>query len=242
MFNAPVRRDRRRSTAAFLLTLLVNGAVIAALSSVHDAPAAAAIPDEPMERYYPVMMPKPEPRGGSAGAKAPRPTAKTPATAVAQPEPIAPPIVTPLLPEAAPVALDATLSLPPGDSPPDGGGGGGKGPGKTPGPGEGLGQGDGDGDGDGLRVVDYDAVRVRSQVSPEFPQAARALNLSGDTCLVRLDIDTRGRPTSAVASGCSEIFADAAEEAALKWRFAPLFMDGHPIPARFSISFRFRYD
>ena len=241
MFNAPVRRDRRRTTAAFFLTLLVNGAVIAALFSVHDAPAAAAIPDEPMDRIYPVVMPKPEPRGGSAGRTTPKPAVKTVA-AVVPPEPVAPPVVTPLQPEPAPVSLDATLSVPPGDSPPGGGGGGGKGPGKTPGPGEGLGQGTGDGDGDGLRVVDYDAVRVRSQVSPEFPQAARALNLSGDTCVVRLDIDTHGRPTSAVAAGCSEIFAEAAEEAALKWRFAPLFMDGHAIPARFSNSFRFRYN
>lgn len=238
MFNAPVRRDRRRSTAAFLLTLLVNGAVIAALSSVRDAPAAAAIPDAPMERYYPVVMPKLEPRGGSAPA--PKATAKSKPAAVPAPEPVTPTVVTPLLPDP-PVSLDAAVAPSPGDSAPkDGGGGGGRGPGTTPGLGEGPGK--GDGEGGGLRVVDYDAVRVRSQVSPEFPQAARALNLPGDTCVVRLDIDTRGRPTSAVASGCSEIFAEAAEEAALKWRFAPLFMDGHAIPARFSISFRFRYN
>ncbi len=235
MFTTPVRRDRRRSTTAFLLTLAFNGGLVAALFSLHEAPAAAAGPEDPMEIPYEIKVPVLMPAGGSQPAKPIRKTrdAAVPDASLRSVEPQ--PVVTPLLP--TPDANLTTTSDGEGSGP-----GNGTGPGTNPGTGAGPGEG-GDGPGgDGILDVDYDVVKVRTQVSPTFPESARLQHIPGATCTVKLEIDARGRPTSAVASGCPEVFADAAQTAALKWRFVPLRAAGHDVPGRFNISFRFRYD
>jgi TonB family protein len=239
MFTTPVRRDRRRSTTAFLLTLGFNGALVAALFSLHDAPAVAAGPADAVLTYREISVPVLLPEGGSAPAPK-QLVKKTPVVPMpdASVRPVDPqPDVAPV----SPVVPDAPLST---SLAPDGSGtgpGNGTGPGDDPGTGTGPGGGTGP-SGPSVLDVDYDVVKVRSQVNPVFPESARQQGIGAANCTVKLEIDVRGKPTSAVASGCPDVFAQAAQTAALKWRFVPLRAGGHDVPGRFNITFRFRYE
>ena len=81
---------------------------------------------------------------------------------------------------------------------------------------------------------------TKRRVAPRWPSEALAYGIDLETCEARLDVDKRGKPYNVVVSGCSEIFHDSVESAAMKWRFYPLLVDEVPREATTSIKLTFR--
>lgn len=230
--------DRRRRPAAFMLALGINGSIFAGLLSIQQTEAALPAPEQ-VEAYYEIMVPIAMPQA----APGPAPAARGGSGSNARPTPVAPtPLVTPqALPDATLLPMVAAQPEPTGaasigETGPEGPGGPGQGGPGGPGPG-----GAGGGGGQALREMPSDVLKVRSQVSPEFPRAAHALGINEATCTVHLAVDGRGRPSAAEVTGCPEMFAAPAQEAAMKWRFAPLYNGAEAVSAHFRINFRFRY-
>ena len=74
----------------------------------------------------------------------------------------------------------------------------------------------------GVSEVPASSVKVKKQVRPRFPQAAKTLNIKKASCLVRFYIDEKGVPEKTIIQGCASVFHPAVEKAAMKWRFYPM--------------------
>jgi len=74
----------------------------------------------------------------------------------------------------------------------------------------------------GISEVPASSVKVKKQVRPRFPQAAKTLNIKKASCLVRFYIDEKGKPEKTIIQGCASVFHPAVEKAAMKWRFYPM--------------------
>lgn len=247
MFTVPVTApdERRRRRAALALALTLNAAGLAALFAIPAAVAPPAAEAAPMTYVEVVSPPAPAHNGGGSRPAARRARPSSASAAVAPIVPAAPPAASPAVspdasPALAPAALPSDLTLAvgvPGSGSGDAGAGDGS-PGDGP-PGDGATGTAGVGT---IREVAWTQVRARRQVVPDYPAAALAAGLGEAVCTVRLAIDTQGRPTDAAVSGCPELLGEAARDAALRWRFAPLMEGRTPVPGRFSIRFRFRPD
>lgn len=141
-------------------------------------------------------------------------------------------------PEDAPVASPSAAPVP------TGGGGTGEGPGDGPGegPGDGPGARSGTGDGDGVHYFDHEALGVRRQVIPDYPEAARALQLGKQRCLASVSIDAEGVPYAVEVTGCPVAFHRATEEGILKWRWYPPKVGKARVAARTTIAIVYRLD
>ncbi len=73
----------------------------------------------------------------------------------------------------------------------------------------------------GVRVMHHSELEIKKQVQPEYPEAAKQLNLGDQRCLVKVSMDEEGVPFSADVSGCPQVFHDEARAAILKWRWYP---------------------
>lgn len=62
--------------------------------------------------------------------------------------------------------------------------------------------------------------KVKSKVEPRYPEVARRFHLSG-TVKVQVVINAAGTVRSAKAIGGHPVLADAAVDAAMKWKFEP---------------------
>lgn len=91
----------------------------------------------------------------------------------------------------------------------------------------------------GVREVHWSAVTVRRQVEPHMPAAARSLGPMSVKCTIRMSIDERGRVTAVLPVDCPPLFHDSAEQAAAKWRFDPMEVDGAAVPASFLLTIRY---
>ncbi|MCB9741035.1 MAG: TonB family protein [Alphaproteobacteria bacterium] len=89
------------------------------------------------------------------------------------------------------------------------------------------------------RAVHWSEIRVKRQVTPQMPEAAKALMLVGQ-CQVRFFVDTRGRPTAIKVEECSEVFEASTLEAAEGWRFHPLVVDGERVPFQCLLTVRYK--
>ncbi len=230
--------DRRRRPAALFLTFCLTGGIASALGSIREAPPAEAPPETklqfPPEVRVSAMLAPPAPARGGPRVQTHHNAvlALTPAPALPT-QPLAVPSLLPtsaLMPDAPLVADDGGPS----------GTGGPGGPGDGPGTGIGPGSGTGGGGPPSLDQEPGDALRIRNQVSPEFPSAARAQHITGATCVVHLAVDDHGRPSEAAVTGCDDIFAAPAKEAAMKWRFSPMIANGSAIAGHFLIRFHFK--
>lgn len=82
--------------------------------------------------------------------------------------------------------------------------------------------------------------RLESQAEAIYPEEARAQRLEG-TVILRLGIDAHGNVTAAeVVEPAGHGFDEAAQEAALRLRFAPALRDGQPVPSRIRFPFEFK--
>lgn len=83
-------------------------------------------------------------------------------------------------------------------------------------------------------------LRAKRRVSPNWPMSASREGITRATCVVHIDVDARGKPSNAVASECGEVLYEAAINAAMKWRFHPLIVDGTPQESSTIVKFTFQ--
>jgi TonB family protein len=76
------------------------------------------------------------------------------------------------------------------------------------------------------------------KVQPHYPPAAKQQRLSGSV-LIKVEIDESGAVTDAKILCGADLLAGASLEAALKWRFKPTTLDGHPVKVKGVLTFYF---
>lgn len=234
MFLDAPRSDSRRPYLAMALSLAFNGLVVAGLLLVsHDAEAIREAPEVELLDYVEITAPTPRPTVVPAAPKAPRGPAGASPPVPTRELPTEPSDSVELLPVPDSVADDIGTGALVADAGGGPGGGGG-------GDGEGREDGSGTDGGGGIRAVHWTQVQVKSRVLPSFPEAARALGYTeSQDCVVRLTIDSRGVPVSALSSSCPTPFLATARAAAMKWRFHPARDAGEPVSVMFDLNFRF---
>lgn len=77
-----------------------------------------------------------------------------------------------------------------------------------------------------------------SKVTPPYPAAARAANISG-TVVVQITVDESGKVVSASAVSGPGLLRQAAVQASYGWRFSPTQLSGQPVKVTGTISFNF---
>jgi len=124
------------------------------------------------------------------------------------------------------------------------GGGAGGGAGNGPGSGNGTGFGRGRGStlihsasGEGLQVADG-SVEARDYINPEYPQAARLANISGDV-IIEVTIDENGKPIKWKVLDGHPCLVAASLDVLPRWRFIPVRFKGKKVQATFEVSMRF---
>jgi hypothetical protein len=85
-------------------------------------------------------------------------------------------------------------------------------------------------------------MSIMRRVQPRWPMDMWGWRPVHETCVARIDADIDGVPYNVVISGCSESFHGVTEQAALKFRFYPLLVDGVPEEATTSIKMTFHRD
>ena len=93
--------------------------------------------------------------------------------------------------------------------------------------------------GTGVKTVHWSEAIVKTRVKPSFPEAAKALGLKKERCIVHIVIAPSGEPSDVSFKACPELFKASAKEAALQWRWYPLMENGQPISAQFDLVFQF---
>ncbi len=81
------------------------------------------------------------------------------------------------------------------------------------------------------------------QVSPAYPRKARRENISGRV-VISCTVTTQGNVAEPVVtvSEPEGIFDQSALTALKQWKFSPAFHNGHPVPSRITVPFRFELD
>lgn len=88
-------------------------------------------------------------------------------------------------------------------------------------------------------AFEFSQVVVRSQPPPPpYPVEAKKNNIKG-TVVVELTVDPEGTPTSVTAIEGPGPLLPYACGYAIRWRFKPLALNGHPEYARFKVNFHF---
>ncbi|MEQ1506763.1 MAG: energy transducer TonB, partial [Myxococcota bacterium] len=98
----------------------------------------------------------------------------------------------------------------------------------------------GGGPGTGVRVFHQSELEVKKRVNPEYPEAARALNLGDQRCLVKVIMDEEGVPFNVIVDACPKVFHDVTREAILKWRWYPPKDGKSKIKAQTTIAVTFK--
>ncbi|MFT6158275.1 MAG: outer membrane biosynthesis protein TonB [Myxococcota bacterium] len=83
-------------------------------------------------------------------------------------------------------------------------------------------------------------VRMRRAVAPNYPDAARDMNLGQVDCRVRVLIDPDGRPADLTVVACPSVFHDEVRQAVQRTRWYPYKIGGETSNARFEILYRFQ--
>jgi outer membrane biosynthesis protein TonB len=72
-----------------------------------------------------------------------------------------------------------------------------------------------------VRVMHHSELEIKKQIMPDYPDAAKTLDLGDQRCLVKVSIDEEGVPFAADVSGCPQAFHESAKSAMMKWRWYP---------------------
>ena len=91
-----------------------------------------------------------------------------------------------------------------------------------------------------VRAVHWSEVTVKKRVAPKMPDAAKQLNMAEERCQVRFFINEKGVPYDVKLESCPAIYHESALEAAWKWRFYPMKVDGAAIKAQFVLVIVYR--
>ncbi len=95
--------------------------------------------------------------------------------------------------------------------------------------------------GTGVNMVHWSDVKPKRRVNPKFPQAAKALNITEESCNVRFFIDEQGKPYDIKVEKCSNLFHENVLAAAWKWRFYPVKSEnGTAVKSSFVLRIKFK--
>ncbi len=83
-------------------------------------------------------------------------------------------------------------------------------------------------------------VRMRRSATPNYPDAARDMNLGQVDCRVRVLIDPDGRPADMTVLACPSVFHAEVRQAVQRTRWYPYKIGGQKSQARFEILYRFQ--
>lgn len=239
-------RSRRRQAGAAMLALLLPLTALTGLALAGQQSVTPVDAEPPVEVSFVLEAPPPMPAPARAAAPGPAKEAAPPppqAEAPEPPEPAAEPDddPDPQADDEPPPPADGQTAV---DTDNTGGGGGCEGPDCDPegcvGPDCEQGTCVGPHCGSGPRAVHWSEIQVRRQVPPRFPPAARQLGVEEATCQLRFFVDIDGRPADVRVEQCPPIFQSSALEAAWKWRFTPMEVDGEPVPAQFVLAIHYR--
>lgn len=92
----------------------------------------------------------------------------------------------------------------------------------------------------GVRVFHHSELEVKKRVIPEYPEAARALQIGDQRCLAKVFIDEEGVPYEVVVEACPQPFHPDTKEAILKWRWYPPKDGKNRIKAQTTIGITFK--
>jgi hypothetical protein len=73
----------------------------------------------------------------------------------------------------------------------------------------------------GVRVFHHSELEPKKRVYPEYPEAAKELNLGDQRCLAIVFMDEEGTPYDVRVDNCPKVFELPTKEAMLKWRWYP---------------------
>jgi len=90
--------------------------------------------------------------------------------------------------------------------------------------------------------VHHSELEIRSQRSPHYPEAAKALGLGEQRCKVRVWIDDRGKPTRVAVEDCPKVFHESARQAVMRWSWYPARAEGKRVAAQtvYGITYKLR--
>jgi hypothetical protein len=92
------------------------------------------------------------------------------------------------------------------------------------------------------RLIHWTEVTVKvrpTMTAADYPPAALDLKLPNTRCVLRLRIDTLGRPTSAEPKVCPTVLAANATAFAMRYRFYPFKQGRVAIPVEFDLAVTF---
>jgi hypothetical protein len=72
---------------------------------------------------------------------------------------------------------------------------------------------------------------VKNRVFPEFPAAARHLEVQKHRCKATVRIDEKGVPYDVSVAECPEVFVQPTVDAMMAWRWRPPMFEGHSVRA-----------
>jgi periplasmic protein TonB len=231
------KQDRGRQAGSLLVSLSVGGGLVAAMFFVGQKVVEEVVKqDEAVEVFYNAEAPPPPPPPPPppAGKKKTKPKDPDP-----EPDPEPDPDPEPEeLPEIIPDEPEVESDIAGEEGGEEGGVEGGVVGGVVGGEiggviGGVLG-------GTGVKAVHWSKVKAKRQVSPKFPEAAKALNLKEERCQVRFFIDEKGKPYEVVIEKCPVVFHASVKEAAYKWRFFPMKDKGKAVKSQFVLSILFK--
>lgn len=91
-----------------------------------------------------------------------------------------------------------------------------------------------------IPTVHRSDVRLKRRAVPDYPEAARSMNLGEVNCRVAILISETGVAEHVDFQACPSVFHDTVREAIGRMRWYPYRIGGQRSPARFSIQFRFQ--
>jgi len=93
----------------------------------------------------------------------------------------------------------------------------------------------------GPRTFHHTELRKKRQVQPEYPEAARTMNLGDVSCKVRMFIDEKGLPYNIKFEACPKIFQASAQNALMRWRFySAKDENGTKVKAQFLLNIKYK--
>ncbi|MEZ4238009.1 MAG: energy transducer TonB [Myxococcota bacterium] len=107
---------------------------------------------------------------------------------------------------------------------------------------EGTGEGPCEGPCGEVRVLHHSELSVKRRTQPDYPEAARALSLGSQRCLVHVFIGEDGVPYDVSVSTCPKVFHEPSRQAILQWRWYPPRDGKQRIKAQTTIAIRYQLE
>ena len=91
----------------------------------------------------------------------------------------------------------------------------------------------------GYKVMHHSDVEWKNRAIPDYPEAAREMNLGEVECRVRMFVDEKGMPNDIEFVACPKVFQDTTREAFFKSRWYPAKVDNAKTRAQFLLVYKY---